>query len=170
VKHIYYAFRKALTLFLVSKGQHRELDLQRSLLAAVEDSIGSKQFRQLFRLDGEDVLNNGMYSCAWYVSNILAGLRLIGSTHGTVESTVKDLKNSGWVEDGFSHLAPGTVFVWEEVQFPEDDRPHKHIGFYTGNNSAVSMNYKDGIPLKHHATFEETRKIQNVFWNPDFDR
>ena len=51
---------------------------------------------------------------------------------------------------------------------PGDDEEHKHIGFYDGNNEAISNDSKSGTPQKHHWTYGEkdgkpVRKIIAVY-------
>ncbi|MEK7176842.1 MAG: hypothetical protein AAB719_00890 [Patescibacteria group bacterium] len=151
-------------MFLVSKGQHKSLNLQWSLMAAIMNSLDSRQFRTLYLANGEDVLNNGMYACAWYFSSILSQFRLIGCSHPTVESTVNDLERSGW-KDLQGPPLPGAVLIWEEIQFPEDNEPHMHIGFSIGGTRAVSMNYLTGVPVEHDMTFNGTRELKRCLWH-----
>jgi hypothetical protein len=43
---------------------------------------------------------------------------------------------------------------------------HKHIGFYIGNNRAISNNsVHDGGPAEHDWTFEGKRKVEAVLWS-----
>ena len=52
----------------------------------------------------------------------------------TVESAVKDMEQSGWKQT--KKLAPGNIIVWEEK------KDHAHIGFYIGNDKAISNSSK----------------------------
>lgn len=135
-----------------------------SYLAVVKNSVGSKMFRNFYVKVGgkkEDIMRNGELSCAFYVSAILTLFKFIKETHGTVASTVLDLKNSGWKQ--VKKPKVGSVIVWSKIDFGNSDI-HTHIGFYVGKNSAMSNNYKLGHPTEHHWTFNGTRKIDSIWW------
>ena len=137
-----------------------------ALLAVIKNSIGSNLFRNFYaEVDGErtDVMRNGDLSCAFYVSSILTLFKFIKEVHGTVDSAVKDLKESGW--EIIKEPEIGSVLVWEKTDFGDNDI-HKHIGFYMGSDRAVSNNCKLGYPTDHHLTFDGTRKIDMILWNP----
>lgn len=135
-------------------------------LAVIENSIGCKLFRNFYaKVGGKkvDIMRNGELSCAFYVSSILNLFKLISGVHGTVDSTVKDLKQSGWKI--IKKPKQGSVLVWQKIDFGNND-VHKHIGFYIGDNQAVSNNYKMGSPVKHGWNFGAKRKVDLILWNP----
>lgn len=135
-------------------------------LAVIQNSIGSKLFRNFYAKVNDkrgDIMRNGELSCAFYVSSILALFKLIKEVHGTIDSTVKDLKKSGWKEIGKPKI--GSVLVWEKIDFGSNNI-HKHIGFFIGGNKAISNSCKLGYPTEHHWTFGAKRKIEMVLWNP----
>jgi len=135
-------------------------------LAVIKNSIGSKLFRNLYiKINNKkiDATKNGMLSCAFFVSSILFLFKFIKEIHATVDSTIRDLKQSGWRE--IKKPTIGSILVWEEINFGKNDF-HKHIGFYIGNNKAISNDYKSGKPIKHHFTFNNKRKIKLILWNP----
>lgn len=139
----------------------------------IKNSIGTKMFRNLFAYleNGEekDILQNGKNSCAVFVSAVLYMSKLIESMHATVASTVKDLEKSGWgkVENPKS----GDVLVWEPFLWPGDKEKHEHIGFYIGDEKAISNDSKSGTPQEHHITYGEesgspVRKITAIYRHP----
>ena len=133
-------------------------------IATVKNSIGSKMFRNLYaKVNGQktDIVQNGNLSCAFYVSSILVLFKLIKEVHATVNGTVRDMKKSGWTETKKPKI--GCVLVWQEADFTNGSL-HKHIGFYMGNEKAISNNYKKGYPIKHDWKF---RKIELMLWHPD---
>lgn len=149
------------------KHQKQIIPLSRdTYFTMVKNSVGTKMFRTFYaRVDGKktDVMKNGDLSCAFFVSSLLSTLALMKATHGTVESTIKDMKQSGWKHA--QKLAPGSVIVWEEK------KEHKHIGFYLGNNKAISNSSKKKSPAAHHITYgikngEPVRKIEAAYWHP----
>ena len=134
-------------------------------LAVIKNSIGSKLFQNFYaKVNGNkvDIMQNGKLSCAFFVSSILIIFQLSKKTHATVVLTVKDMEKSGWVK--VKKPKAGSVIVWEEVGYKKNDI-HKHIGFYIGNNQAVSNSYKRGHPIKHHWTFNGKRKVEVIYWN-----
>lgn len=134
-------------------------------LAVVRNSIGSNMFRNLYaEVDGEktDILNNGELSCAYFVSSVLYLFKLVDAVHATVSGTEKDLENSGWTE--IEEPKAGAVLVWGEIDFGGGSL-HRHIGFYTGDDKAVSNDYKTGTPQEHDWKFNGERKLEKILWN-----
>lgn len=141
-----------------------ELKIGESYLAIVRNSVGSQAFRNIFASDkGEhrDILNNGRLSCAYFVSSILKIFDLARSPHATVSGTVRDLLSSGWVE--INELKPGAVIEWKEIDYGPEGK-HKHIGFYVGDNKAVSNDFEAGKIIEHELYFRG-REIEKILWN-----
>lgn len=135
-------------------------------LAVIKNSVGSKMFRNFYVKSGgkkTDIMRAGLYSCAFYVSSVLALFKFIKEVHGTVDSTVKELKEHGWRKT--KTPKPGSVLVWEAVDFGGGDI-HRHIGFYIGGGVAISNNYKLGSPARHNWQFGGKRKVEAIFWKP----
>ena len=87
---------------------------------------------------------------------------MIDSVHATVSGTEKDLENSGWTE--IEEPKPGAVLIWGEVDFGGGNL-HRHIGFYVGEDLAVSNDYKTGTPQEHDWKFNGERKLEKILWN-----
>ena len=135
-------------------------------LAVVKNSINSNLFRNFYAIiDGEkkDIMRNGELSCAFYVSSILTLFKFIKEAHVTVDSTVEDLKESGW--NVVEEPEIGSILIYEKVDFGNNDI-HKHIGFFVGNDEAISNNFKLGFPVNHSWNFNGTRKVNLILWNP----
>jgi hypothetical protein len=135
----------------------------KSYLQLIRNSIGSNLFRNFYVHTDEqgdfDALDDGNNSCAFFVSSILVLCKKLGGIHGTVENTVKDLQESGWLTVVEPH--PGDVLVWEARKF--DDGLRSHIGFSLGNGRAVSTSRRQKAPLEHDEYFgEENRKIVQI--------
>ncbi|MDQ5958094.1 MAG: hypothetical protein QG665_442 [Patescibacteria group bacterium] len=123
-----------------------------TVLTVIETSVGSKMFQSAFFLvgkDKKDILNKGDLSCAFFVSGVLAMFGLVDKVHATVSGTAKALETAGWQKT--KKLVPGVVVVWDKPQDGSFD--HQHIGFYLGDEVAISNNSKKGTPAKHHITF-----------------
>jgi len=135
-------------------------------LTVIKNSVGSKLFRNFYaKVNGKktDIMRNGELSCAFYISSVLALFKFIKEIHGTVDSTVKGLKESGWRKIDKPKI--GSVLVWKKIDFGDND-VHKHIGFFVGRNKAISNSYKLGYPIKHSWNFGAKRKIDAILWNP----
>jgi len=153
---------------------------KKSLLAIISNSVKGGDnylFRNVYAKDKNgkevDILEDGKNSCAAFVSWILLAVGLIKKPHATVEGTEKDLINSGWFE--IKEPKPGAILIWEKAM--DDDKllgeytlMRRHIGFYTGDDSAISNDSKGkGFPWKHHFTYNNTRKIEKILWHLDLD-
>lgn len=143
--------------------------LTETYLALVKNSVGTEMFKNLYaNVDGAktDITENGNLSCSFFVSSLLLVVKLIKEPHATVDGTVRDLKTSGWIEIEKPKL--GCMLVWEKSDFGENGL-HKHIGFYVGEDKAISNNSKTGKVFEHHFTFENSRQIESILWNPKLD-
>ncbi len=142
--------------------------LKESLLSTIENSLGTKMFRNSFYLVDDkqkDILDKGRLSCAVYVSSILYIFKLINGIHATVGGTVADLEKSGWQIT--KTPAIGDVIVWEAIK-SKDASEHKHLGFLFGKNTAVSNDSLLGYPVKHSLTYglkngKPVRKITAIY-------
>ena len=148
----------------------------KSLLTILRNSVRSENhlFRNLYADENGkeiDILENGQNSCAAFVSWILLALGLIKSPHSTVFSTEKDLKSTDWYET--KDLRPGSIIVWEVksgTMLGDNKVPHPHMGFYVGDNMAISNDSSLGYSTKHHYTYDNTRKIDKIYWHPELDK
>ena len=83
----------------------------------------------------------------------------IEGVHATVSSTVRDMKESGWVVT--DDPKRGDVVVWGE-KMGSDGKFHKHIGFYWGEGKAIS-NSKDKRHPVEHSLEMEGREVETFF-------
>lgn len=142
-------------------------------MAVIGNSVGSRMFRNFFmEMDGRriDATRDGVVSCAYLVSNILhmfPNLKLIREPHLTVSATVKDLKESDWME--ITEPRAGAILLWEPKLIAGS--LNAHIGFYIGSETAVSNFYETGVPAVHHWTYGTTesgspvRKVEKILWH-----
>lgn len=133
------------------KSQIKILTLK-TFLTLVKKSAGTEMFRQIFaEVDGRevDITENGNLSCAFYVSGLLAIFGLIDKIHATVSGTRKAMEAAGWIET--TEMMPGAVLVWDKPQ--DGSHNHQHIGFYLGEEQAISNIWQEGKPEIHHFTF-----------------
>ena len=117
-------------------------------------------FQRLYVLENnkkKDIFKNGQLSCAYYLSSILKIFDLISQPHATVKSTINDMRQSGWQPT--KKLKPGNVLVWEEKKF-SDGTIHQHLGFYLGQDKAISHRLEKKMPVVHHFTYGQTEDNQ----------
>ena len=79
---------------------------------------------------------------------------------------MKDIERSGWVK--IDQPRVGCIIRWEAV-FQGEDKS-QHLGFYVGNDEAVSNNWVTRVPARHHWTFGEengqpVRKVEALYWH-----
>jgi len=132
-------------------------------------------FRNFYAIKDDkeiDIFQNGGLSCAAFTSSILYFFnstlefmnkpKWIANMHANTRSVEKDILQHGWIET--KELKVGAILVWEELN------GYPHIGFYVGNEKAVSNDSRGkGFPHKHHYTYNDTRKIEKIYWHPELD-
>ena len=139
-----------------------------TLLAVLRGSVGTKMFQHFYAsVDGKktDIMQNGDLSCAFFVSSVLAMMGLLDRAHGTVLGTVKMMEKSGWLKTRV--LKPGVVLVWD-YKIGGGGEKHQHIGFYLGENMAISNSDLKKVPIIHPVNFgslnsKQYRKIVGIY-------
>ena len=119
--------------------------LRDSYLAMINNACGSIMWNNYYALVNgkrEDIVHDGLSSCAFFVSSILKLFDLIEGLHLTVDGTEKDLKKSGWERISISPKMPkGSVLIWERKLLADKQvkkrEKHYHIGFYIGDRKSV---------------------------------
>ena len=145
---------------------------KKSYLALIRNSAKGENhmFRNLFAIvDGEekDIFENGMLSCSAFASGVLTFAGLMDGPRATVDSFEKALKEAGWIR--LKEPRDGAVLIWEGKAF-DDGKTHRHAGFYIGNDRAISNGSNTtGLPMEHHWTFDDTRKVESIWWHRDLD-
>lgn len=143
-----------------------ELLHKKNYLSAIQLADGIKVFRHLYAIvDGEekDILEDGNLSCPMFVCFMLLPFKLVREMHATVPGAIRDLKDSGWYE--ISEPKEGAIIVWEKkTDGGLAESGHKHIGFYLGNNLAVS-NSSEVKQSIVHAADKGDRKIIATYWH-----
>ena len=154
-----------------------QLDVFRSYIAAIENSVGTNLFRNMyFRVDGKvvDVLDDGDLSCAVFVTAILRMFNLIKDPHTTVKATLEDIKESGWYE--IKEPRKGALIHWGFKKKDDGTQgKHHHLGFYLNEQEAISNDSIARVIAKHHPTYgtlengEARRDILAYYWHEKLD-
>jgi hypothetical protein len=143
----------------------------KTYLTMIENAPGTKMFRHFYlrHPDGSefDAIGDGENACAFFVSSILRLFDKVQGIHGTVDSTLRDLEQSGWTQ--VSQPQPGDVISWEPHHSPHG--PHGHIGFYLHDNQAVSTSTSQKAVASHDLHYgHEQRQIIAVYRHPKWDQ
>lgn len=144
----------------------------KSYMAVIRNSVGANIWRNFYALDHgteRDVLNDGTHSCSFFVSSITTLFGMSKSVHMTVDSVVNDLLENGWEEA--AQPRPGAVLVWEAQDFgPEGS--FTHLGFYAGEERAISTSTSKRTPAEHDWLFRDNqpegfplRGVEKILWN-----
>ncbi|MCZ6675951.1 MAG: hypothetical protein O7E52_01750 [Candidatus Poribacteria bacterium] len=149
-----------------------EFNAFKNYMLMIHRSVDSGFFRNLYaKVDGEeqDILRDGVLSCAYFVSSVLFHCRLIGDLRTTVRGLEADLRRSGWqkIEDP----RVGSVLVWEPKVFP-DGGVRKHVGFCIDSTTAISNSAVHRVPKAHPINAEpdvEHRTIESIYWHADLE-
>jgi hypothetical protein len=140
-------------------------DKRKTLLKLIENSIGSRLFRNnYFFVNGKskDIVKDGELSCAFYITTILKILGLIKEIHLTVDSTLKDMKKSGWYK--IKKPKKGAVVLWDK-----NKNGHYHLGFYWGKNIVVSNSTLNKAPVFHSLDYHR-RKILAFYYHKELEK
>ncbi len=141
-----------------------------SFLVMINNSVDSKIFNSIIvEEEGtkRDLLNDGEFSCAFFVSGILVINQLLTKVRATVSNLSVDLfASEKFREIPESEIQAGDIIIWEKFVFP-DGSVNAHVGFYLGDEWAVSTSYANKKVIKHHyknfGQNGEERKIEKVF-------
>lgn len=147
------------------KKQKVSLVIFNTYLAMIKNSVEARIFRNAyFKIHGkkEDVLRDGDLSCAYFVSIILLIFKLIGDAHTTVIGTEKDMVEFGWQKIKKPKI--GSVLIWQS-KIGESGEPHRHIGFYIGNEQAISNSDKTKSPQIHNWQYDSKRSVEAIYWH-----
>ncbi|MBI2592295.1 hypothetical protein HYW36_02345 [Candidatus Saccharibacteria bacterium] len=143
----------------------------KSFLQMLRNSVGTQMFRNFYVRTPErgefDALDDGSDACAFYVSAVLVIFGKIGGFHGTVASTIEDLRKSGWQE--VEEPVAGDVLVWEKQK--PGDKWQEHMGFSIGKGRAVSTSLTEKAIIEHDHNFgDANRKITQVLRMADWEQ
>lgn len=144
-----------------------------SYLEAINDSIGSEAYRTLmWSVNGgepRDILENGLLSCAFYVSSLLLDVGLIRAKHATVRGLVEDeFENGGLGWYAIDDPQHGDIVVWGPAR-QKDGQIHRHVGFYIGPATAISHSDRARTPIEHSLRFgKPPRAIEAFYTHPAF--
>lgn len=145
---------------------------EKSYLAMIRNSVGSKMFRNAFaKVNGKDsdLTRDGKDSCGYFVSSILLIHRLIKEFHVTVAGTIRDMEKNGWYKIDEPKI--GAVLSWEPEKFDDSWYDENgHLGFFIGDNKVISSGRKSRLIESHHWTYNGKRKVEAIYWHKKLDK
>lgn len=161
------------------------LDYYQSYLSMIQNSVWSSLWKHLYitKENGntQDILQDGNVSCAYFVSCILKTFGLCGASFANVKSLQKHLLEYWWqsIPKGTvpDQITRWSIIIREAKEWSNKEdiywnhkNSHYHIGFYMGNEQAIS-NMSDAFvsewveprtPQIHHFTYQDTRPIHSI--------
>lgn len=149
---------------------------KKSYLAMIRNAAKGENhmFRNLYAtVDGaeQDINKDGALACGFFASAVLYVNKLIKDMHAGVAGLERDLAASGWQQ--IQEPREGAVLVWESQPgtfVPGMGELHGHLGFYLGNERAVSNGSNTTLmPEEHHYTYNGARKIERVWWHSSLE-
>ncbi|PJE59965.1 MAG: hypothetical protein COU85_00860 [Candidatus Portnoybacteria bacterium CG10_big_fil_rev_8_21_14_0_10_44_7] len=145
-----------------------KIALKKSYLAMIKNAVGTNMFRNFYLIKNgrvNDDTKDGQLSCALFVTAILYHFGLIKKPHLTVKSTQADLKTSGWRK--IKGPKPGAVLFWEEKY--NNGSANRHVGFYLGQQMAISNMASKRKPGRHHWTYNNARQVEAIYWHSELN-
>ena len=100
-----------------------------------------------------DTMEDGWKSCAFFVTSLLTMFGALDRPHSTVKSSIEALEKYGWQK--VTEPKPGDVLIWEDTKPTPDDEAVPHVGFYIGQEQAVSTSWQQKTPIKHDWLFRD---------------
>lgn len=133
-----------------------------NILTMAQGAVGTQMFRHLYVKDAQngeqiDVMNNGEFACAFFVSGVLAVFGLIDRSHATVQTTLQKMQENGWRQ--IDSPMPGAVVYW-----PAGPNGHDHLGFCIDQDTCISNSAAAGTPTRHNYKMTDGRLPQKYFW------
>ncbi len=141
-------------------------------LAHIRGSIGSQSYRHWYghqnMSPGEvkDVTNAGQISCAYYASCVLVAFGLAYKLRAETQGLLKDMWSHDWYQ--IEEPRPGAVLLWMPRQ--TQTGKHPHIGFYMGEDKAIShIGGEVCAPTEHDWSYvppkADHRELHSIWWN-----
>mgnify|MGYP001591356002 CR=1 FL=1 len=146
-----------------------EILKKETYLKVIENSVNSKIFNSLFiqfKDSGEvkDIMNDGEYSCAFFVSSILFLIGVLNKHVATVQSLRKLIEEDNkWKRVEVVQIEAGDVVFWDKIKY-EDGSENAHVGFVLNKEEAISTDYKQKMILQHKIGERPITDIYRYSW------
>jgi hypothetical protein len=141
-----------------------EIQKKITFITAIENSVGTRIFNSLFvkHKDADeitDILHDGNFSCAFFVSGILSIFQLIQKPCSTVATLRETLEHhTDWKNINTDTIEAGDVVFWKKVTF-EDGSQHAHVGFAIGTHEAISTSDIQKAVSRHQIMTEQIETV-----------
>lgn len=150
--------------------QNIEVLKKETYIKLLENSPGTRMFNSAFVRfvdtgEKKDILNDGEFSCAFFVTSVLTQFGILEEPSATVATTKKKLLEKGWKTITDIPIT-GDVVFWEEKTFADRSK-NTHVGFAVSSTEAVSTSYKEKMVVRHDITFGDTRKVDLILRAPE---
>lgn len=138
-------------------------------ISIIKNSVGSRLFNSfMVRIKDtgaiEDILKDGEYSCAFFVSSVLTLLHAIDKPCTTVSSLERKIEEDNhWFEVTADEIEPGDVIFYEDTTFT-DGSTDGHVGFVQDEQNVVSNNFQLRQITRHNLHLRPIKKIYRHIW------
>lgn len=129
----------------------------------IKGSVGSNAYQHIWAdFDGirKDTMEDGRASCAFFVSGILAMFNVIDKYHSIVPNVVEAMIKAGWQK--VEAPKAGDVLVWDDKVVESGEPAVPHMGFYIGEEKAVSNSASSRAPAVHDYLFRDHEERQII--------
>lgn len=139
------------------------LNVEKNYISMIKNSVGTNMFRNLYmhteeNMEDFDAAEDGDKSCALFVTGILKMFNRIDNMHATSIGTHRYLESSpDWVQ--VQNPEVGDVIFWDRLVDTTG-----HVGFYIGENQAISNDSEARQPKEHNLTLKDGRTPVG-FWH-----
>lgn len=138
-------------------------------LNIIKNSVGSRLFNSFIVRSKEtgrveDILKDGEYSAAFFISSILTLMHVIEKPCTTVSSLERHInEDDRWFSVTLEEVEAGDVIFYEDMLLP-DGSTTGHVGFAIDENEAISTDYKLRLVNKHTLKNRPIIKIYRHIW------
>jgi hypothetical protein len=141
-----------------------KIDQRATLIVRVRNSLGAKVWCNTLTEDGQDITNDGLTSCAIFVSSQLQNAEYIPRMSATVASLERQLQDAGW--RAIASPVLGAVFIWHAAE-QTDGVAHELAGFVMEDGRAISHSDLIRSPAEH-ALDAGGREVRVFYAPPDW--
>ncbi|MEY3784276.1 MAG: hypothetical protein RLZZ230_598 [Candidatus Parcubacteria bacterium] len=138
-------------------------------LSIINNSVGSRLFNSFIVRsretgDTEDILKDGEYACAFFVSSVLTLVQAIDKPTTTESGLERKLtEDNRWFEVTLEEVEAGDVVFYEDTTLM-DGSTETHVGFALDDNQAVSISDKLRLVTKHDLRLMPIKKLYRHIW------
>lgn len=138
-------------------------------ISIIKNSVGSRLFNSFIVRsketgDTEDILKDGEYSAAFFVSSVLCLVQAVDKPTTTESGLERKLtEDKRWFEVLLEEVEAGDVVFYADTTLV-DGSTETHVGFALDDNQAVSISEQLRQVTKHDLRLMPIKKIYRHIW------